>query len=213
MHDVRRAFAEAVTATTPLFAHPELAARWDERSALDHFSVRGLAGHLLRGATSVDAYLDRPRPPAGTATISAATYYTDALADSDLTGDMHVAIRARGEEAAAAGAAVLAAEWDAAAERLPSRLAAEPPDRLVRVFRDHVLTLDAYLCTRLIEICVHVDDLATSLGVAPPPLPEAAGGFAVTTLVEVARLRHGDIAVLRALARRERDGVEALHVI
>ena len=213
MHDVRRAFAEAVTAATPLLAHRELAVRWDQPSALPHFSVRGLAGHLLRGATSVDAYLDRPRPPAGSAAISAAAYYADALSDPDVTGEVHAAIRARGEEAAAAGPTVVAAEWDAAAERLPSRLAAEPPNRLVRVFRDHVLTLDAYLCTRLVEVCVHVDDLATSLDVAPPVLPEAASGFAVSTLVEVARLRHGDTAVLRALARRERDDIEALRVI
>jgi hypothetical protein len=36
---------------------------------------------------------------------------------------------------------------------------------------------------------------------------------AIDTLVEVARLRHGDTAVLRALARRERDSVAALRVM
>ena len=35
----------------------------------------------------------------------------------------------------------------------------------------------------------------------------------ITTLVEVARLRHGDAAVVRALSRRERDTAEALRVI
>jgi len=32
-------------------------------------------------------------------------------------------------------------------------------------------------------------------------------------LVGVARIRHGDMAVLRALARRERDPVQALRVL
>jgi hypothetical protein len=36
---------------------------------------------------------------------------------------------------------------------------------------------------------------------------------AVETLVEVARLRHGDTAVLRALSRRERDPADALRVL
>jgi hypothetical protein len=33
------------------------------------------------------------------------------------------------------------------------------------------------------------------------------------TLVEVARILHGDVAVVRALSRRERDAVEALRVL
>ena len=60
---------------------------------------------------------------------------------------------------------------------------------------------------------VHGDDLAVSLGVDPPLLPPAATGLVIATLVEVARIRHGDIAVVRALARRERDAVDALRVI
>jgi hypothetical protein len=34
----------------------------------------------------------------------------------------------------------------------------------------------------------------------------------ISTLVQIARLRHGDMAVLRALTRRERDLVQALRV-
>ena len=60
---------------------------------------------------------------------------------------------------------------------------------------------------------VHADDLAVSLEVAPPPLPAAAFGSAITTLIEVARICHGDAAVLRALTRRERDTVAALRVL
>ena len=36
---------------------------------------------------------------------------------------------------------------------------------------------------------------------------------AIDVLVGVARIRHGDMAVLRALARRERDQVQALRVL
>jgi hypothetical protein len=76
-----------------------------------------------------------------------------------------------------------------------------------------VLTLDDYLGTRLVELCVHVDDLAVSGGEPAPSLPEGATGRAVEILVDVARLRQGDPGVLRALTRRERDPVEALRVL
>ncbi|MFJ9738337.1 hypothetical protein [Streptomyces sp. NPDC101166] len=43
--------------------------------------------------------------------------------------------------------------------------------------------------------------------------PEATLAVAVGVLVAAARDRHGDQAVLHALARRERDAGQALHVL
>jgi hypothetical protein len=40
-----------------------------------------------------------------------------------------------------------------------------------------------------------------------------ATGLVIATLVEVARIRHGDAATIRALTRRERDTVDALRVL
>jgi hypothetical protein len=65
----------------------------------------------------------------------------------------------------------------------------------------------------VVELVVHVDDLATSLGAEPAPLQPGTSRVAIDALVDVARLRYGDLAVLRALARRERDQVEALRVL
>jgi hypothetical protein len=78
---------------------------------------------------------------------------------------------------------------------------------------DRVLTLDDYLVTRLIELLVHTDDLAVSVGLPSPDFPLAASRPAIAALVDVAILRHGDDAVLRALSRRERDAVDALRVL
>ena len=222
MDEVRAVFLEAVRAVAPLFGAPEIAARWEGRSALAEFSVRGLAGHLLRATTSVEAYLDRPEPEASEAALSASAYFAAAIYSDigdapytgpDLRSDLQRAIRARGEEAAAGGPEALARAWSEAAGRLAERLAAEPPGRRMRVFNGLVIGLDDYLVTRLVEMCVHADDLAVSLGVPAPPLPEAATSLAIATLVGVARLRHGDPAVLRALARRERDEAGALRVV
>ena len=218
MSDIRGLFCGAVDATTPLLAEPALIERFDGPSALAEFSVRGLAGHLLRAMTSAEGYLDRPEPAVGPGTgtgiISAAEYYAAIMTGATAINDpAQQAIRQRGVEAAPAEPEEFPAVWAETADRLRARLAAEAPGRLVQVIGDLVLTLDEYLVTRLVELVVHADDLAVSLGVAPPALPGAATGLAITTLVEVARGRHGDVAVLRALTRRERDAVEALRVI
>lgn len=210
--DVRAVFLAAVDAAGSLYHLPALADRWAAESALPHFAVSGLAGHLLRAVTSVEAYLDRPEPPAGGA-ITPAAYYATATAEQDVGAEIHRMIRARGEEAAAAGPGGLAEAWAAARVRLSARLAEEPAVRHVRVYGDMVLSLDDYLLTRLVELCVHADDLALSLGVDPPEFPAEATRRAIATLVDVGRFRHGDAAVVRALARRERDAAAALRVL
>jgi hypothetical protein len=133
--------------------------------------------------------------------------------DRDLDSPVHVGVRARAEETAAGGADWVRAEWAAVSDRLAARLSVESAARRVAVFGGLVLTLEEYLRTRLVEVCVHADDLATSLGFDAPPLTGEALAVAVDTLVEVARLRHGDTAVLRALSRRERDPANALRVL
>lgn len=97
---------------------------------------------------------------------------------------------------------------------LRARLAEEPAGRRVAVAHrpGKELVLDEYLRTRLVEIAVHTEDLALSVGVAVRS-PEAAVSMAIDLLVAAAVERHGDEAVLRALMRRERDLVEALRVL
>jgi uncharacterized protein (TIGR03083 family) len=218
MTEIRALFMETALATHALLFEPALVSRFDGPSALAEFSIRGLAGHLLRAMTSVEGYLDRPEPETGPGTgnevISAAQYYATVIGDeTDINSDVQRAVRRRGLEAAPGPPDEFVAGWGETAARLIRRLEEEPGTRLVQVYGDMVLELDEYLVTRLVELVVHADDLAASLGVTPPPLPAAATGLAIATLVEVARIRHGDAGVLRALTRRERDTVDALRVI
>lgn len=210
--EVRAAFLDTAEVAAAVLALPEVAREWDGPSALRLLSVRGLAGHLVRGATTVEVYLDRPEP-AGEP-ITAAAYYARAVPDgADLTSEIHTAIRERGEAQAAQGPERLAAVAAAACVRLRERLHREAAGRLVSVHQGVVIHLDEYLLTRLVELTLHIDDLCVSVGVPTPELPAAAGAAAIGTLVEVARLRHGDTAVLNALARRERDPGDALRVM
>jgi hypothetical protein len=209
--DVRSTFLETGRVAADLLARPEVEEAWDAASALPEFTVRGLAGHLLRATGSVAAYLDRPEPDGEP--ISAARYYAVAVEEPDIHSDVHRAIRQRGEDEAAGGYESVRARSYELLETLAARLASEPPDRKVRAYKDLVLLIDDYLLTRLIELVVHVDDLAVSAGIPAPDLPVDATRLAIDSLVETARLKHGDPAVLRALTRRERDDVDALRVL
>ena len=85
-----------------------------------------------------------------------------------------------------------------------ARLSDADDDRVILTAGDLPLTVHEYLKTRLVEIVAHTDDLAASVGIAPPTVTDEAGAAVIATLAELARLRHGTTAVLRSLARRER---------
>src|SRR5438132_983105 len=158
MTDIRALFCEAVDAATPLLAGPALVERFEKPSALAEFSVRGLAGHLLRAMTTPGTYLDGPEPDAAAPAISAAAYYASvAAAPADLDDPFQRAIRQRGLEAAPDTPEEFPGIWAATMARFRARLDSEPASRRVRVYGDMVLTLDEYLVTRLIELVVPAD--------------------------------------------------------
>jgi Mycothiol maleylpyruvate isomerase N-terminal domain len=210
MADALAAFLDAASTATHVLERPELAERWGQDSVLPQFGVAALAGHLLRGMTTVGQYLDGPEPDE--AGISAARYFHTVIRSADISDPAHQAIRDRGAETAAGGPAALASDARAALGKLSPRLAGEGMGRRLRVAGGLVMTLE-YLRTRVVELVIHADDLAASLEVElAPPRPDTCA-IAIDVLVGVARIRHGDMAALRALARRERDPVQALRVL
>ncbi len=211
MTAVRRAYLELAGTTVELLGGRNIGDRWGERSALPELSVGALAAHLARAILQVEWYLEMPEPapPAS----SAAQYYQSLDSTADLGSELNVGVRLRAEEAAAAGWARLFLDVRNVLERLTERLEHTPAERRLLVYGGRVLVVDEYLKTRLVEMTVHIDDLARSLEVPPPPLPEAATATAIAVMVDTARARHGDQAVLHALARRERDQAEALRVL
>jgi mycothiol maleylpyruvate isomerase-like protein len=213
MPSPRVAFLDAVEAARRVLAHEAVAARWDDQSVLAEFTVRGLSGHLARVVIGTLGYVEASEPR-DSDPIAAGDYYTRVVPrPADVTDPVNVDVRARGEETAALGHAVLLEDFDAARARLEAILVVEPPSRLVQVFGDLVIRLDDYLETRIVEALVHTEDLALSVNIEPPQPPEDALDIAIGHLVGVARRKHGGVAVLRALARRERDEVNALRVL
>jgi hypothetical protein len=203
--DVRQEFLATGALAHELLGEPAISARWDEPSALAELTVAGLSGHLSRAVLAVVDYLDAPPPADDARTATPAIYFAGVLTDNDMGSPLHTGIRQRALLAAGGGPAEVLARVDKALSALSSRFRDEPIDRRVTVFGDFVLTLDDYLVTRLVELTVHIDDLAVSVGVPTPAFSSGAVDLVVGGLIDTARRRHGDIAVLRALARRERD--------
>ena len=58
---------------------------------------------------------------------------------------------------------------------------------------------------RMMELAVHMDDLCFSVELDTPQLPDAAFDPVLVLLARLAARRHGQSALLRALARAERN--------
>jgi uncharacterized protein (TIGR03083 family) len=201
---MRVAYLEAAASAAALLADPAVAAAWQGASALPKLTVGGLAGHLARqvvGARQVLAAAPPDEDP-----ISLTDHYArSSWVGADLDHETNVGVRSRGEQDAAEGAAALVDRVNAALDALRSALPAEPAGRIVHLpWGPWSLSLDDYLVTRMMEIAVHSDDLAVSVGVPTPPLPPAVLDPVLDLLTRIAVRRHGQTAVLRALSRSER---------
>ena len=60
------------------------------------------------------------------------------------------------------------------------------------------LPLEDFLTTRSLEIVIHLDDLAVSVGMRAPALPEQATDTILALLTKLATRRHGPTPLIRA---------------
>jgi hypothetical protein len=210
MGPIRSVFLDAAVVARDLIATREVEKAWSESSALAEMSVGLLCGHLARVVGSPIEYLAAPEPDDGP--VDAAEYYVRILPSADLEHPVNVGVRNRSGAYAEGGQPATVARIDDWISKGRSTYEAEPATRKVKVFGEVVMALDDYLVTRIIELVIHVDDLAASLGTDTPPMPRAAMHIAIENMLSIGRRRHGDMAVVRALSRRERDDVSALRV-
>jgi hypothetical protein len=125
--------------------------------------------------------------------------------DAELDDEISLRIRSGGDLVAAGGPAVLVAGLDGAIAQRRKDLP-QVDDRPVRIslWGPWSLMLDDMLITRMMELAVHSDDLAVSVDLPTPALPQSAVETVVDLLTRLSVRRHGPTAVLRALSRAER---------
>jgi hypothetical protein len=200
----RDAYLAAAEKVAALLREPEVAAAWDRPSALEAFTVRGLAGHLAIQTLMLDSALDAP--DSDLPAIPLAEHYARvAWIDAPVDSEVNALIRAGGDRAAQEGPGELAAQVDEAVRRQRAALPAAAADhRVTAPSGQWSLVLDDFVLTRAMEIAVHGDDLAVSVGLPTPAIDDDALMPVITLLARIALRRHGQVALLRALSRRER---------
>jgi hypothetical protein len=200
----RESFVSAAVIAGALCRRPEVAQRWHDESACAGMSVGGLAFHLAAQVTNtvrlVGSAEDGPEP------IPLLEHYARAAwVRGDLDAEVNVGIRAGSDAEAEAGPEALAAAVDEQLARLPGVLDAAADDSAVYIpWQGWSLTLHDWLVTRQMEIVVHSDDLAASVGLETPEFPESVVTPVLALLGAVAARRHGQAAVVRALSRPQR---------
>jgi hypothetical protein len=202
---MRAAYLDAAAIAAALLRDPAVARRWTRPSALEGFTVGGLAAHLGAQVVNVTAVLAADLPADARVLTLPEHYGSVAWIGADIDTDANAAIRAGGEKTAADGPAAVVARVEGALADLRAALPAERGERPVLLpWTGWALTLDDLLVTRMMEIAVHGDDLAVSVDVPTPTFPEAVFAPVVALLTGLAARRHGQPALLRALSRAER---------
>jgi hypothetical protein len=198
------AYLNAAGLAIDLVADPAVRTAWRQPSALVGFGVAGLAGHLASQVFSVEQTLAAPVRDAPVADVLQ-HYGQVAWVGAAPEDEISVSIREGGDQLSVEGREVLVerarSSWDRVAQALPRRSL----DELVQpVWLGWSLRLRDFLTTRLVEVVVHCDDLAVSVGVATPTFPPEVIEPVFGLLTSLAARRHGQPAVLRALSRAER---------
>ena len=201
--DLRPAFLAATDHVISIVSRDDVAAAWYQPSALPEWNLGGLVAHLAsQPLIALDLLRGEPSPEA----IALDEHYArSAWVWGALDDDVNVSIRSGSDERAEAGRDPVLAAVVAARAALPDVLADQHPDWAVLIpWTGWALRRDDFLTGRMMEIVVHGEDVAASVGFTSPPLPDDVLSPVVALLTRLAVRRHGQGAVVSALSRAER---------
>ncbi|WP_019144920.1 maleylpyruvate isomerase N-terminal domain-containing protein [Aeromicrobium massiliense] len=199
----RIAFVAACRTAFDLASRPEVADAWTSESSCEGMTVGGLAQHLLAQPERVVQLLSAA--PEGDPIPAIEHYRRAAWVQSDPEAEVNIEIRTSADDAATAGHDAVLAHAREVLDDLPDVLSAHRSPDVVRVpWQGWTLTSDDFLLTRSLELVVHSDDLASSVGLRTPPMPERVVGPVLALLTNLAVERHGQAALMRTLSRPQR---------
>jgi hypothetical protein len=200
----RDVLARAADSIADLVAAAEVAAAWERESVLPGMTIGGLTRHLVSQPECAVEFLRIQPPPPHAAVVSLAELYrrtdwfmapADAVENTSIRDDFNAM--------AAGGPVHSVAILEQARTDLPAAIAAAGPVTYVP-WQDCALTTEDFLVVRAMEIVVHADDLAASVGLPTPQFDDDVAHPVAALLAVLSTQRHGISATVRTLARAER---------
>ncbi len=206
MPGIVESYLVAAQSAVTLLADPAVGRDWERDSVLPGMSVGALAAHLAAQVVGVrDTILDTGRHSREAPVPLLEHYHRLPWVQGGPDDPANVAVRETAATAAQPGHHAVLADTEAALEEVAQLLAEEVEPAVVRLAHwQWSLSFEDYLVSRMMEITVHSDDLAVSVGEEPPLLPATVLEPVLSLLVGVSVLRHGQAPVVRALARADR---------
>ena len=181
-----------------------VARAWPEESVLPGITVGGLTRHLVSQPECAVEFLTSPVPPGAPAASLVGHYDRVDWLRAPVDAVENTSIRDDVNEMSRAGHADSVAVLARAGRDLGAAMDAAGPTTYVP-WQDCTLPTDDVLVVRLMEVVVHADDLACSVGAPPPAFAPEVLEPVLALLAALAAQRHGQGAVLRALSRTERS--------
>jgi hypothetical protein len=210
----RNVFFGATSSLADLIASPAVGDHWGERSCLGGFTVGGIAGHIVRSVQALLDLLERPLPEAARVVTPTQLFGVNKPKRPVLDDSIAKFIVADGENWAEFGQGAVVGTFRELVDQAEEVLGDLTATTIIPTIRipDGVTFLGIYLTTRVVELVVHGDDLASSVGIDWQP-PFAAGAVAIGMLVQIATEQYGAVEVLRVLARSERAASDVFPVL
>lgn len=186
-----------------LISHPHVGHDWHRESRCEGMTVGGLTRHLIQQPQRIVDVVTAPTPDPGDPVMGLTEYYRQPSWSDDLDDAAHTANRDTANTDASTGYAAAVHDLAGVRARLADVLGraggvVRPP------WQSGVFATDDFLVTRLMEMVVHSDDLATSVGLPTPAFGPAIVDPVVRLLAALSVNRHGEVAIIRALTRPQR---------
>lgn len=204
--EVGTAFLASAEVSLALASRAEVDAAWTHESSCEGMTVGGLTDHLLAQLRHVAQGLRAPAP-VNAPVIGLLDHYSQASwVTSSRAGEVDPDQNDTNNTAAAAGQAVVLSTARQALAELPALLAASREQDVIHIpWQGWSLSTTDFLTTRMMELVVHGDDLASSVGRDTPEHDPAVVAAVLGLLADVSLARHGQVALVRALSRPQRS--------
>jgi hypothetical protein len=200
----RPSFVIAARNALDLASTQDVRRAWYDDSSCAGMTVGGLAAHLLGQAVNAVRLIEAD--PVDEQPLPLLEHYARAAwVQSGPDEEANTSIRDDSNADGLAGPDRVLAAGGEAVDRLPAVLETErSPDQVHIPWQGWSLATHDFLVTRAMEIVVHSDDLAASVGMETPEFPDDVVTDVLALLAGVAVRRHGQTALVRALSRPQR---------